>query len=118
MTPAPIPRAARSAANCPAADSGSPVTWCTSPRASASAASTQRPVSVISRAAPRPTRSGSTQAPTARSRPGGPIHRSRAPGPAIRKSAAAASCAPPPTAAPVITAITGPDRVTMVWQQS
>jgi len=31
-------------------------------------------------------------------------------------SAAAASCAPPPTAAPVITAITGPGLVTIVSQ--
>ena len=41
-----------------------------------------------------------------------------APGLAIRRSDAAASCAPPPTAGPVSTAITGPGLVTMVSQQS
>ncbi len=69
-------------------------------------------------AGPRPTRSGSSQAPTVRFRPGGPAHRSLAAGLAIRRSAAAASCAPPPTAAPDSTAITGPGLVMMVWQQS
>ena len=100
--------AASSAASSSAAGSGSASTRLTRPSASASAASTQRPVMASSAARPRPTRSGSTQAPTARSRPGGPIQRNLAAGPAIRRSAAVASWAPPATAGPATAAITGP----------
>ena len=57
----------------------------TSPRASASAASSQRPVSTRSMAGPRPTSAGSSQAPTARSTAGraGPAQ----PGRRTRRSA-------------------------------
>jgi len=46
------------------------------------------------------------------------VNRSRAAGLAIRRSDAAASWAPPPTAGPVTTAITGPGLLIMASQQS
>src|SRR5262249_11568254 len=108
------PCAARSSAMAAATGPGSSSTRLTRPMASASAAPTQRPVRARSIAVPRPTRSVSTQAPTASPWPAGPIQRSLAAGPAIRRSAAAASWAPPPTAAPVTTASTGPGLVIMI----
>ena len=70
---------------------GSASTRFSSPSASASAASTQRPQRTISMPADRPASAGTIHAPTVRPRPGGPAQRKRARGPATRMSAAATS---------------------------